>query len=87
MLYRASVPLKDIQARLGRSRWQTTADWCIEGNAGQQNAAEINMYLLPTFRRTLLPQHFTRNCYRNCYQRKGRDRKSLKVRPEGWVSG
>jgi len=42
MLYRAGVPIKDIQARLGHSRWQTTADWYIEENdQGQQNAAEI----------------------------------------------
>jgi integrase len=42
MLYRAGVPLEDIQARLGHSCWQTTADWYIEENdAGQQNAAEI----------------------------------------------
>jgi len=42
MLCRAGVPLKDIQARLGHSLWQTTANWYIEEHdQGQQNAAEV----------------------------------------------
>jgi len=42
MLYRAGVPLKDIQARFGHSRYLTTAEWYIEEDSeGQRAAAEI----------------------------------------------
>ena len=42
MLYRAGVPIKDIQARLGHSRWEVTANWYVEASTkGEQEAAEI----------------------------------------------
>ena len=42
MLYRAGVPIKVIQARLGHSRWQTTADWYIENHTeGEREAADV----------------------------------------------
>jgi len=42
MLYRAGVPLKDIQARMGHSRYPTTAEWYIENDSeGQRAAAQI----------------------------------------------
>jgi hypothetical protein len=47
MLYEAGVPIKVIQARLGHSRWQTTADWYIESNReGEREAANIAARLL-----------------------------------------
>ena len=47
MLYRAGVPIKLIQARLGHSRWQTTADWYIEDHAeGERAAADVASKLL-----------------------------------------
>ena len=47
MLYRAGVPIKVIQARLGHSRWQTTADWYIESDMeGEREAANIASGLL-----------------------------------------
>lgn len=46
-LKEAGVDIKDIQARLGHSRYQTTADWYIEeSNRDQQKAAEIASTLL-----------------------------------------
>ena len=47
MLYRAGVPIKVIQARLGHSRWQTTADWYIESDReGEREAAIVASRLL-----------------------------------------
>jgi hypothetical protein len=47
MLYRAGVPIKVIQARLGHSRWQTTADWYIESDTeGEREAANVASRLL-----------------------------------------
>jgi len=47
MLYRADVPIKVIQARLGHSRWQTTADWYIESDMeGEREAANVASRLL-----------------------------------------
>jgi len=47
MLYRAGVKIDVIQARLGHSRWQTTADWYIENHAeGEREAAKIASGLL-----------------------------------------
>jgi len=47
MLYRAGVPIKVIQNRLGHSRWQTTADWYIESDReGEREAANVASRLL-----------------------------------------
>jgi integrase len=47
MLYRAGVPIKIIQARLGHSRWQTTADWYVETDIeGEREAAMVASRLL-----------------------------------------
>lgn len=47
MLYRAGVPVKVIQARLGHSKWETTADWYVEfSREGEREAAEVISHLL-----------------------------------------
>ncbi len=47
MLYRAGVPIKVIQNRLGHPRWQTTADWYIESDReGEREAAHVASRLL-----------------------------------------
>ena len=47
MLYEAGVPIKIIQARPGRSRWQTTADWYTESDReGEREAANVASRLL-----------------------------------------
>ncbi len=49
MLYRTGLPIKVIQARLGHSRWQTTADWHIESRShteGEREAAYVASQLL-----------------------------------------
>ena len=47
MLYRAGVPVKVIQARLGHSKWETTADWYVEfSREGEREAAEVISNLL-----------------------------------------
>lgn len=59
MLYRAGVPIKVIQARLGHSRWQTTADWYIESDReGEREAANVASQLLEAGRegRTIHPK-------------------------------
>jgi len=59
MLYRAGVPIKVIQARLGHSRWQTTADWYIESDReGEREAANVASRLLQVGRegRTIHPK-------------------------------
>jgi hypothetical protein len=41
------VPIKVIQARLGHSRWHTTADWYIESDReGGREAANVASRLL-----------------------------------------
>jgi integrase len=59
MLYRAGVPINVIQARLGHSRWQTTADWYIENHTeGERAAADVASRLLEAGRegRTIHPK-------------------------------
>jgi len=59
MLYRAGVPINVIQARLGHSRWQTTADWYIESDReGEREAANVASRLLEAGRegRTIHPK-------------------------------
>ena len=52
MLYRAGVKINVIQARLGHSRWQTTADWYIENHAeGERAAADVASKLLDGWER------------------------------------
>jgi hypothetical protein len=52
MLYRAGVKINVIQARLGHSRWQTTADWYIENHAeGERTAADVASKLLDGWER------------------------------------
>ncbi len=47
MLYRAGVPIKVIQKRLGHSKYQTTADWYIERDQkAAGHAAKIQSELL-----------------------------------------
>ena len=47
MLYRAGVPIKVIQKRLGHSKYQTTADWYIErDHKAAGHAAKIQSKLL-----------------------------------------
>ena len=47
MLYRAKVPIKVIQRRLGHSKYQTTADWYIEhDHKAAGHAAKIQSKLL-----------------------------------------
>ncbi|MGD0663257.1 MAG: site-specific integrase [Syntrophorhabdales bacterium] len=47
MLYRAGVPIKVIQKRLGHSKYQTTADWYIERDPkAARQAAKIQSELL-----------------------------------------
>ena len=47
MLYRAGVPIKVIQKRLGHSKYQTTADWYVEhDDSGARKAAKIHSKLL-----------------------------------------
>jgi hypothetical protein len=47
MLYEAGVPMEVIQAKPGRSRWQTTADWYIESDReGEREAANVASRLL-----------------------------------------
>jgi len=47
MLYRAGVPVKVIQARLGHSKWETAADWYVEfSREGERQAAEVISHLL-----------------------------------------
>jgi integrase len=47
LLYGADVPIKVIQSRLGHSRGQTTAVWCIENHTeGGRAAADVASKLL-----------------------------------------
>jgi hypothetical protein len=47
MLYRAGVPIKVIQKRLGHSKYQTTADWYLERDQeAARKAAKIQSEFL-----------------------------------------
>ncbi len=47
MLFRAGVKINVVRAGLGHSRWQTTADWCIENHVeGVRAALDVATKLL-----------------------------------------
>jgi hypothetical protein len=47
MLYRAGVPVKVTQARLGHLKWETAADWYEEfSRDGERQAAVVISHLL-----------------------------------------
>ena len=76
MLYRAGVKIDVIQARLGHSRWQTTADWYIENHAeGERAAADVASKLLDGWERK--EEVSVPKCCRNVAVRLDREESSL----------
>ena len=76
MLYRAGVKINVIQARLGHSRWQTTADWYIENHAeGERAAADVASKLLDGWERK--EEVSVPKCCRNVAIRLDREESSL----------